>query len=472
MAAELHVSEPAGRRVLLATILGSGLAFVDATIVTVAVPAIGRDLDADAAALQWAVNAYTLTLAAFLLLGGSLGDRFGRRRVFLLGVVWFAVGSLACALAPGAGWLVAARALQGVGAALLTPGSLALVQASFRRDERPRAIGIWAGLSSVAPALAPFVGGWLLDVASWRWVFLINLPLAVVVVVVARRHVPESADPDAARNLDVAGAGLSAVGLAGLTYGFTAWPERGGTDPAVVGALVLGLGGLVAFVLAERRSPAPMLPLHLFRVRAFSATNLATLLVYGALSGLMFFLVVQLQVVGGYTALAAGLATLPVTLLLIAFSPLAGRVAERVGPRIPMTAGPITSAVGAVLLAGVGPEPSYVADVLPGVLLFGVGLVTTVAPLTSTVLAAVADRFVGIASGVSTAVARAAGLMAIAVLPLVAGLGSTFLDPATLEPAYRTASLVCAGLLAAGGLVSLVGVPGSYAALREAHEAG
>jgi EmrB/QacA subfamily drug resistance transporter len=465
--APVRLAEPTGRWIIVATVLGSGIAFIDATIVNVALPRIGADLGADAAGLQWTVNAYTLTLAAFILLGGSLGDRLGRRRIYTLGVVWFAVGSAMCAAAPTAGVLVAARAVQGLGAALLTPGSLALIQASFRPQDRPRAIGLWAGLSGVAPAVAPFLGGWLLQVASWRWVFLINLPIAAVVVAVALRRVPESSDPGAARRLDVAGAGLSAVGLGGLTYAFTAWPARGGDDPLVLLALAVGVLGLAAFVLVERYSAAPMLPLHLFRSRAFSATNLATFLIYGALTGVFFFLVIQLQVVAGYSPLGAGLAELPVTLLLILFSARSGAIAERIGPRIPMTVGPLLAALGAVLLAGVDADPSYVTDVFPGVMVFGLGLVITVAPLTSTALGAVADRFVGIASGVNNAVARAAGLIAIAVLPLVSGVGETLLDPVTLAPAYRTAMLVCAGLLAAGGLVALSGVPSSYAVLRE-----
>ncbi len=462
----VRLGEPGGRWVLLATVLGSGIAFIDATVVGVALPTIGEDLGAGAAGLQWTVNAYTLTLAAFILLGGSLGDRLGRRRVFVVGVVWFAGASLACGLAPTAGALVAARAVQGVGAALLTPGSLSIIQSVFDPADRPRAIGTWAGLGGIAGVVAPLLGGWLLLVGTWRSVFLINLPLAVVVVVAAVRHVPESVDPLAEGRLDVAGVALSAVGLAGLTYAFTAWPERGSGDPLVWASLVLGAVGLVAFMLVERATANPLVPLRLFRSRAFSSTNAATFLIYAALSGVFFFAVITLQVVSGYSPLEAGLAMLPVTVLLILLSSRSGALAERIGPRIPMTAGPLVCAGGTLLLASIGPEAVYVTEVLPGAVVLGLGLVLTVAPLTATALASVAGRHVGIASGVNNAVARAAGLMAIAVLPLVAGVGETLLDPVTLAPAHRTAMFVCAGLMLAGGLVAFSGVPSSYGALR------
>ncbi|UZN03976.1 MFS transporter [Cellulomonas sp. S1-8] len=314
----------AGRWVLLATVLGSSLAFIDATVVTIALPRIAEDLDASTADLQWTVNGYALTLAAFLLLGGALGDRFGRRRVFLLGVVWFALASVGCALAPDVGTLVAARVLQGVGGALLTPGSLAILQSTFAGDDRGRAIGAWSGLGGIAGASAPFIGGWIVQVADWRWVFGINVPLAALVVVVALRHVPESADPDAQARVDVAGTVLGALGLAGLTYGFTVWTAPGAPPVLVAGTLAVGVAALVAFVRVEARARAPLVPPHLFRWRPFAGVNLATFLVYAALSGIGFFLVVTLQVVSGYSPLAAGLAPLPTTLLLLALSPRAG----------------------------------------------------------------------------------------------------------------------------------------------------
>ncbi|WP_426594206.1 MFS transporter [Cellulomonas sp. McL0617] len=455
-----------GRWVLLATVLGSAIAFIDATVVTIALPNIADDLDATTADLQWTVNAYALTLAAFLLLGGSLGDRFGRRRIFLFGVVWFAAASLVCAIAPTVGLLIAARALQGVGGALLTPGSLAILQSTFTGTDRGRAIGAWSGLGGIAGAIAPFLGGWIVQVASWRWVFGINLPLAVVVVAVTMRHVPESADATASKRLDVAGTALGALGLAGLTYGFTAWTASGSPDAVVVGTLLLGVLALAAFVVVESRAAAPILPPALFRWRPFSGTNAATLLIYAAISGVFFFLVVTLQVVAGYSPLEAGLAPLPVTVLMLLLSPRAGALSTIIGPKLPMTIGPLVCAVGVVLLLGVTPDTPYLTHVLPGILVFGLGLSATVAPLTTTALAAAPDHLAGAASGVNNAVARVAGLLSIAVLPLAAGVGSSLTDPATLEPAYRIALLVCAGLLAGGAAVSLLTVPNRADAVR------
>lgn len=462
----VRYGEPTGRWVLLATVLGSGMAFIDGTVVNIALPRIAAELDANAAALQWTVNGYTLPLAAFILLGGSLGDRFGRRRVFVVGVTWFAAASLLCGVAPNMETLIAARVLQGVGGALLTPGSLAILQSSFATADRSRAIGAWSGLGGIAGAAGPFLGGWLVEVASWRLVFLINLPLAVIVIAVALRHVPESADPEAARRIDGSGAVIGALGLAGVTYGLTAWPARGATDPLVLGALAVGIVGMIGFVLVEARSTHPMLPLAIFRSRALSATNLVTFVVYGALGGVFFFLVITLQVVAGFSPLAAGLSPLPVTVLMLLLSSRAGALAERIGPRIPMSVGPGVCAVGAVLLAGIGPGATYAADVLPGVVVFGLGLSLTVAPLTATALASADDRHAGIASGVNNAVARAAGLMAIAVLPLAAGVGSSLVDPTTLAPAHHSSMLICAGLLAAGGLLALATIPSSLAAVR------
>jgi EmrB/QacA subfamily drug resistance transporter len=466
--AGLRYGQPAGRWVLLATVLGSGMAFLDATVVSIALPAIGRDLDAGAADLQWVVNGYTLTLAAFILLGGSLGDRFGRRRVFLAGVVCFAGASALCGLAPNVGTLVFARAVQGVGGALLTPGSLAILQSSFAPDERGRAIGAWSGLAGVAGAIGPLVGGWLVEVANWRLVFLINLPLALAVLLVTLRHVPESADPQAVRRIDAAGTALGALGLGGLTYGLTAWSSAGPSDPGVVLALALGVAALVAFVVTERRSSAPMLPLDLFRARVFSAVNIVTFLVYAALGGVFFFLVVQLQVVARFPPLEAGLALIPVTLLMLLLSARVGSLANRIGPRLPMTTGPLVCAPALVGLSRIGAGASYVPDVLPWVTVLGLGLSLTVAPLTATALAAAEDRHAGLASGVNNAVARTAGLLAVAVLPLVSGVGESLTDPATLDPAYRTAMLVCAALMGLGGVLAFVTIPSSYDEVRPA----
>ncbi|SDQ63599.1 MFS transporter [Quadrisphaera sp. DSM 44207] len=447
--------EPAARWTLAATVLGSGVAFLDATAVNTALPAIGADLGADLAGLQWTVNAYTLTLASLILLGGSLGDRCGRRRVFVVGTVWFALASLLCGLAPDVGVLVAARALQGVGGALLTPGSLAILQAVFAPEDRARAIGAWSGLSGVATALGPFLGGWLVQAASWRWIFLVDLPLAALVLVAAR-HVPETRDPLAAPGLDVPGVVLGTAGLGALTWALVAWPERG-ADGAVVAGLALGVAALGAFVGVQARSRAPTVPLEVFADRRSTGANLATLAVYAALGGVFFLLVLALQVVGGFSPLAAGAALLPVPVLLLLLSERAGALAQRTGPRLPMTLGPLVAAAGVAWAAGIGPASSYWLDVLPPVAVLGLGLALTVAPLTATVLAAVEDRHAGVASGVNNAVARAAGLLAVAALPLVVGLdGDEHTDPAVLQPAFRTAMLVCAGLLVAGAAVSAV----------------
>ena len=453
----LAYGERKARWVLAATVLGSSLTFVDATVVNIALPVIGKDLDAGLSALTWTVNAYTLTLACLILLGGSLGDRLGRRRVFIVGVLWFALASMLCGLAPNIHTLIAARALQGVGGALLTPGSLAILQASFRPADRGRAIGAWSGLAGIAGATGPFIGGWLIGVTSWRWIFLINVPIALTVVVIARRHVPESSDPAASHHIDVTGAGLAAVGLAALTYGLIAWPTDGLGSAAVWGSLTIGLVGLACFLAWEARAAEPMLPLGIFASRVFSATNAVTFAVYAALGGIFFWLVLTLQVVAGFTPLAAGVALLPVTLIMLTFSARAGGLSARIGPRIPMTAGPLLAAVGVAGMSRIGPDASYLVDVLPPVSVFGCGLALTVAPLTATALASVSARHAGLASGVNNAVARIGGLLAVAVLPLLAGLsGLSYSDPAVLEPAFHTVIWVCVALLVTGGLLAAV----------------
>jgi EmrB/QacA subfamily drug resistance transporter len=452
---EIAYGTPRARWVLLATVLGSGLTMLDGTVVNVALPAIGRDLDAQIAGLQWTINGYTLTLAAFILLGGSLGDRFGRRRVLLIGVTWFALASLLCGIAPNLLVLVLARALQGIGGALLTPGSLAILQASFRPQDRARAIGAWTGLGGIAGALGPFAGGWLVETAGWRWVFLLNLPLAAVVVLVSLRHVPESSDPEMARGLDIPGAALAAIGLAGLTFGLIAWPDQGPGAVAGWGSLLVGVLALVAFVVVESRSPSPMLPLEVFQSRLFTATNVVTFVVYAALSGVFFVLVVELQVVAGFSPIAAGAALLPVIIIMFFLSARGGALGQRIGPRIPMTVGPIVAAIGVLLLSRIGPDATFVADVLPGTIALGLGLAITVAPLTATVLGAVDVRHAGIASGVNNAVARAAGLLAVAAIPLIAGItAQVYEDPVLLGQAASRAIVFCALLLAVGGLLS------------------
>jgi EmrB/QacA subfamily drug resistance transporter len=370
----LRYETAAGRWVLLATVLGSSLAFIDATVVNIALPAIGHDLDSDAAGLQWTVNGYGLSLAALILLGGSLGDRYGRKRVFLIGVGWFAAASLLCGIAPNVEMLIGARVLQGIGGALLTPGALAILEASFVRADRSRAIGAWSGLGGIGGALGPFLGGWLLEMANWRLIFLINVPLALVVMGVTVRHVPESSNPAAVRELDLAGVLTGALGLGGLTYGFTAWPEHGPGSSAVLVPLLVGVLGMLAFVLVERRSAHPMLPLGVFRSAAFTGANLVTFLVYAATGGVFFLVVLNLQVVAGYPPLEAGIALLPVTALMLLLSARAGALGQRIGPRIPMTVGPLVCAVALLLLSRIGPDASYPVHVLPAAIVLGFGL--------------------------------------------------------------------------------------------------
>ncbi|MFE1443821.1 MFS transporter, partial [Streptomyces sp. NPDC058739] len=417
---DVRLASSQGRWILLTTVLGSSMALLDSTVVNVALPAIGRDLDADLAVLQWTVNAYMVTLAGLILLGGSLGDRYGRRKIFVIGVVWFAVASLLCGLAPDAGVLIAARALQGVGGALLTPGSLALIQASFHPDDRARAVGLWSGFGGIGAAVGPFLGGWLVDGPGWRWVFLLNVPLALLCVPVALRHVPESGDGRRHGRFDVLGALLGAAALALVTYALIEAQVGGVT---VVLSAVGGVAAGVAFLYVERRRADPMMPLDIFASRQFTAVNVVTLCVYAAFGGFFFLSVLQLQVVSGYSALEAGTALLPTTVLMLLFSARAGELGERIGPRIPLTVGPLLCAAGMLLMLRVGEDADYVTDVLPALLVLGLGMVALVAPLTATVLASVDVARAGLASGINNAAARAAGLVAVAALPLLADMG-------------------------------------------------
>jgi EmrB/QacA subfamily drug resistance transporter len=425
------------------------MAFLDATVVNVALPAIRADLGMGTTGLQWTVDAYLVALSALVLLGGSLGDLYGRRRVFTAGLGGFVGASLLCGLAPTTGTLIAARVLQGAAAAFLVPGSLALISSSFAPEDRSRAVGAWSGLAGMASAVGPFLGGWLVEAVSWRLVFLLNLPLAAAALWITLRHVPESRDADAGQP-DLAGAAAVTVGIAGITYALIEGPARGGPGPVLAG--VVGVMALVAFVAVERRAASPMLPLDVFRSSQFTGANLTTFAVYFGLGGAIFLVVLHLQLSLGYSPLQAGASLLPFTLIMLILSARMGYLTRRTGPRLPMTVGPMVAASGLLLFGRVGPGSGYLDGVLPAVALLGLGMTITVAPLTSAVLAAVEERHVGVASGVNNAVARLAGLMAVAVLPAATGIDPG--DPTTIASGFPEAMGICAAAGAAGGLIA------------------
>ncbi len=456
MGTQVRLSEPAGRGVLLVTALGSGLVLLEGTVVGVALPALGSELDASMHGLQWTVNAFTLALSALTLLGGGLGDRFGRRRVYLLGIALFGIASLLCGAAQSIEWLIAARVLQGIGGALIVPGSLALIQRSFHPDDRNRAVGWWAGMSGVAGAAGPMVGGGLVDVAGWRWVFFVNVPLAIVLALLLIAHVPESRDDELPRRLDVSGALLAAAALAGLTYALTDTSDGGWAAAAGLAGLIL----FAAFLHVEHRGSAPMLPLRLFSSRPFRTANLASFFAYGALAGMFFLVPIQLQVTAGYSAWQAGLALLPLTILTLALSPYGGQLTTRYGARIPLVAGALSCTIALLLATRIGADASYLSQVLPVVVFTGIGIPLITPPITALVLDAVPDGRAGIASAVSNGVARTAGLVVVAALPLLAGLPQDLAEnPTALNRGYGTSMLICAGLFLTGGLVSWIGLP-------------
>jgi EmrB/QacA subfamily drug resistance transporter len=413
-----ELSRQKQRLVLLATVLGSSMAFIDGSAVGVAMPTIQRELGAGAAGAQWIVNGYLLTLGSLVLAGGAAGDRFGRRRVFSIGVALFGAASVACGLAPSVAWLVIARALQGMGAALLAPNSLAILGRAYAERERGRAFGAWAGFASLTSALGPPFGGWLTDGVSWRAVFLINVPLAVLTLIVARRAIPETRDAGAGP-LDFTGASLVTLGLGALTWGLTAAPDRGFHDTAVVAALAAGLGLLTAFLRMEASVAAPMLPLELFRSKTFAGSNLLTALLYFALGGTFFFLPFDLIGAQGYSALQAGTALLPFSLVMGGFSRFAGRLADRTGPRAPLAIGAGIAGAGLLAISVIPLGTHYARGLLPALLVLATGMTLAVGPLTATVMGSVESRHVGVASGVNNAVARVAGLLAIAVLGIL-----------------------------------------------------
>ncbi len=446
-----------GRVALVATVAATAMASLDATVVNVALPHIGQDFHASITSLQWVLTGYLLALSSFILLGGALGDRFGRRKILVIGTVWFAGASLLCGVSQGIVMLVVARVLEGIGGALVSPGSLALIQASYRESDRAAAVGAWSGLGGIAGAAGPFVGGALVGGPGWRWAFLINVPIAVVAVIAAYVAVPESRETDSSEGLDWRGGLIVSGALAAVTWALTEAGVRGWTDPAVLVTLSVGVILGAGFVWHLLRTRYPLVPPALFRNRTFTVVNLETTLLYAGI-GVTFFLVTfELQVVSGWSPLKAGTALLPVTVLMLLLSEWSGALSQRIGPRLQLTVGPLFTGAGLLLLARLGPHTSYILDVLPGAFVFGLGLVIFGPPLTATVMAAADPDHVSVASGVNYAVARVAGLITVAVIPAVSGLARAT-EPQQITHAFRIGMVIAAILALAGTPIAVIGL--------------
>jgi EmrB/QacA subfamily drug resistance transporter len=447
---KIKYGEASGWWVVATTVLGSGIAFLDSSVVNVALPPIARGLHTGIAGLQWTVDGYLLMLGSLILTGGSLGDLFGRRRMFVTGLGIFAAASFLCGVAPNIGILIAARAIQGVGGALLVPQSLAIIGATFEGKDQTKAVAVWSGLSGVTTLFGPALGGWLVSY-SWRWIFFINLPLAAIAIAMALTKVPETSDPESGRRLDIPGSVAAAGGLAGLVYMLIEGPGKGFTSPSILSAGIVGGILLIAFLVIERRTKVPMIPGRIFRSKQFTGANVTTALVYAGLYGVSFLVTLQLQVRLGYSPLESGFATMPITILLLVLSPYAGRISMRWGPRLPMTIGPIVIGIGNYMMGGIRPGDHYISGVLPSQIVFGLGLSLMVAPLTAAMLAAVEKRHMGVGSAINNAVARVGGLLAIALLPALVGAHA---GEAPSSSQYGHALLIAAAWALAGGLIA------------------
>lgn len=449
---KVKYGEASGWWVIVTTTLGSGIAFLDSSVVNVALPTISKNLHTGIAGLQWTLDGYLLMLGSLILTGGSLGDLFGRRKMFVTGLGIFTVASFLCGIAPNIGTLIIARAIQGAGGALLVPQSLAIIGAVFEGKDQTKAVAMWSGLAGVTTLFGPALGGWLVGI-SWRWIFFINLPLAAIAITLAMTKVPESSDPESGRRLDLPGSIAAAGGLGGLVYMLIEGPGKGFAKPSTLSAGIVGGVLLIAFVVIERRSKVPMVPGAIFRSKQFTGANLTTALVYAGLYGVSFLVTLQLQVRLHYSPLEAGFAGMPITLLLLFLSPYAGRLSMRFGPRLPMTIGPIVIGIGNYMMGQIRPGDHYLSGVFPSQIVFGLGLSLMVAPLTAAMLAAIEKRHMGVGSAINNAVARVGGLLAIALLPALVGVRS---GEAPSNSQYGHALLIAAAWALAGGVIAFL----------------